>query len=151
MDPNRTELDLEKFGLSNDHYKVPSSLHGQKNVVSTPSIPKPSSLSSATDFTRNIIPGSPYSSIEQQQTTNINNPNGYSTILLNDFTQPLSIPTRLQSLNLINEAFRHFSTIEATLAAQRKQSQMTSSSINSYRSRLNSTTNNPTTKQQQQQ
>ncbi|CAF4780967.1 unnamed protein product [Rotaria sp. Silwood2] len=62
---------------------------------------------------------------------------------------PLSIPTRLQSLNLINEAFRRFSAIEATLAAQRKQSQMTSSSINSHRSRLNSTTNNSTTKQQQ--
>ncbi|CAF1059743.1 unnamed protein product [Rotaria sordida] len=150
-----TSDSTNRQGLSNGHHKVPSSLHGQKNVVSTPSTPKPPSLSSATDFTRNVIPGSPSSSIEQQQqqqlTTNINSPNGYSTTLPNDFTQPLSIPTRLQSLNLINEAFRRFSAIEATLAAQRKQSQMTSSSINSHRSRLNSTTNNTTTKQQQQQ
>ncbi|CAF2411040.1 unnamed protein product [Rotaria sp. Silwood2] len=145
-----THDSTNRQGLSNGHHKVPSSLHGQKNGVSTPSTPKPPSLSSATDFTRNVIPGSPSSSAEQQLTTNINSPNGYSTTLPNDFTQPLSIPTRLQSLNLINEAFRRFSAIEATLAAQRKQSQMTSSSINSHRSRLNSTTNNSTTKQQQQ-
>lgn len=55
------------------------------------------------------------------------------------------MPTRLQSLNLINEAFRRFSAIEATLAAQRKQSQMTSS-IHAHRSRLNSTATNATTK-----
>jgi hypothetical protein len=138
-------------GLINGHYKAPSSLHGLKNGASTPSTPKPPSLSSATDFARIVIPGSP-SSTEQQIPTNINSPNNYTTTLPNDFTQPLSVPTRLQSLNLINEAFRRFSAIEATLAAQRKQSQMTSSSINSHRSRLNSTTNaNSTTKQQQQQ
>ncbi|CAF0886993.1 unnamed protein product [Rotaria sp. Silwood1] len=147
-----THDSTNRNGLSNGHHKVPSSLHGQNNGVFTPSTPKPPSLYSVTDFTRNVIPGSPSSSTEQQQlTTNINSPNGYSTTLPNDFTQPLSIPTRLQSLNLINEAFRRFSAIEATLAAQRKQSQMTSSSINSHRSRLNSTTNNATTKQQQQQ
>lgn len=98
-----------------------------------------------------MIPGSPSSASEQQLPTNINSPTSYSTTLPQDFTQPLSIPTRLQSLNLINEAFRRFSAIEATLAAQRKQSQMTSSSINPHRSRLNSTTTNSTTKQQQQQ
>jgi hypothetical protein len=133
--------------LSNGHHKIPSSLHGHKNGVSSPSTPKPPSLSSATDFTRIVIPGSP--STEQQFSTNINSPNGYSATLPNDFTHPLSVPTRLQSLNLINEAFRRFSAIEATLAAQRKQSQMTSSSINSHRSRLNSTANNSATKQQQ--
>jgi len=137
------------LGFTNGHYKTPSSLHGHKNGVSTPSTPKPPSLSSATDFTRIVVPGSPSSSTEQQLPININSPNGYSTTLPSDFTQPLSVPTRLQSLNLINEAFRRFSAIEATLAAQRKQSQMTSSSINSHRSRLNSTTNNSTTKQQQ--
>jgi hypothetical protein len=141
--------DSTNRGLVNGHHKPPSSLHGHKNGVSTPSTPKPPSLSSATDFTRIVIPGSP--STEQQFSTNINSPNNYTTTTLpNDFTQPLSVPTRLQSLNLINEAFRRFSAIEATLAAQRKQSQMTSS-INSHRSRLNSTTNNSTTKQQQQQ
>ncbi|CAF1364625.1 unnamed protein product [Rotaria magnacalcarata] len=138
-------------GLSNGHHKVPSSLHGYKNGVTTPSTPKPPSLSSVTDFNRNTIPGSPSLSTEQPITTNINSPNGYTTTLPNDFTQPLSIPTRLQSLNLINEAFRRFSAIEATLAAQRKQSQMTSSSISSHRSRMNPTGNNSTTKQQQQQ
>ncbi|CAF1264651.1 unnamed protein product [Adineta steineri] len=138
-------------GLANGHYKAPSSLHGHINGISSPSTPKPPSLSSATDFTRIVVPGSPSSSTEQQLPTNINSPNGYSATLPNDFTQPLSVPTRLQSLNLINEAFRRFSAIEATLAAQRKQSQMTSSSINPHRSRLNSTTNNSTTKQQQQQ
>ncbi len=137
--------------MVNGHHKAPSSLHGHKNGVSTPSTPKPPSLSSATDFARIVIPGSPSSSIEQQLPTNINSPNTYPPTLPNDFTQPLSVPTRLQSLNLINEAFRRFSAIEATLAAQRKQSQMTSSSINSHRSRLNSNTNNSTTKQQQQQ
>ncbi|CAF3290366.1 unnamed protein product [Rotaria socialis] len=138
-------------GLSNGHHKVPSSLHGYKNGVTTPSTPKPPSLSSVTDFNRNTIPGSPSLSTEQPITTNINSPNGYTTTLPNDFTQPLSIPTRLQSLNLINEAFRRFSAIEATLAAQRKQSQMTSSSISSHRSRMNPAGNNSTTKQQQQQ
>jgi hypothetical protein len=133
--------------LFNGHHKVPSSLHGHKNGVSSPSTPKPPSLSSATDFTRIVIPGSP--STEQQFSTNINSPNGYATTLPNDFTHPLSVPTRLQSLNLINEAFRRFSAIEATLAAQRKQSQMTSSSINSHRSRLNSTATNSATKQPQ--
>jgi hypothetical protein len=132
--------------LINGLHKTPSSLHGHKNGISTPSTPKPPSLSSATDFNRIVIPGSPSS--EQQLPANINSPNGYPATLPNDFTQPLSVPTRLQSLNLINEAFRRFSAIEATLAAQRKQSQMTSS-INSHRSRLNSTTNNSTTKQQQ--
>jgi hypothetical protein len=136
--------------LINGHHKGPSSLHGHKNGISTPSTPKPPSLSSGTDFTRIVIPGSP-SATEQQTLTNINSPNNYTTTLPNDFTQSLSVPTRLQSLNLINEAFRRFSAIEATLAAQRKQSQMTSSSINSHRLRLNSTTNNSTTKQQQQQ
>ena len=116
----------------NGHHKTPSSLHGQK----TPSTPKPPSLSSATDYSRMNIPGSP--STEQQLPTNVNSPPG-------DFTQPLSVPTRLQSLNLINEAFRRFSAIKATLAAQRKQSQMTASM---HRARLNSTTNNTTTKQQ---
>ena len=140
------------LGLTNGHHKTPSSLHGHKNGVSTPSTPKPPSLSSATDFTRIVIPGSP-SATEQQLPANINSPSSYSTTLPNDFSQPLSVPTRLQSLNLINEAFRRFSAIEATLAAQRKQSQMTSS-IHAHRSRLNSTANNSTTtmttKQQQQ-
>jgi hypothetical protein len=136
--------------LINGHHKVPSSLHGHKNGVSTPSTPKPPSLSSTTDFARIVIPGSPSTSIEQQLPTNINSPNTYPPTLPNDFTQPLSVPTRLQSLNLINEAFRRFSAIEATLAAQRKQSQMTSSTINSHRSRLNSNTTNSTAKQQQQ-
>ena len=134
--------------MSNGYHKVSSSLHAHENGISTPSTPKPPSLSSATDFTRNIVPGSPSSTAEPQLSTNINTPNGYSTTLPNDFSQPLSVPTRLQSLNLINEAFRRFTAIEATLAAQRKQSQMTSSSINSHRLRLNSTTNISTTKQQ---
>lgn len=121
--------------IINGHHK-PSSLHGQqKNAIpTTPSTPKPPSLS--TDFTRTVIPGSP--------SDPTSNP------LANEFSQPLSIPTRLQSLNLINEAFRRFSAIEATLAAQRKQSQMTSSTINSHRSRINSTANNSTKQQQQQ-
>lgn len=135
--------------MVNGHFKGPSSSHGHKNGVSTPSTPKPPSLSSATDFARIVIPGSPSSTVEQQIPTNINSPNSYAPTLPNDFTQPLSVPTRLQSLNLINEAFRRFSAIEATLAAQRKQSQMTSSTINSHRSRLNSNTTNSTTKQQQ--
>ena len=59
----------------------------------------------------------------------------------NDFCQPLSNSIRLQSLKLINEAFRHFTAIESTLSMQRKQSQITSSSIYSNRSRFNSTTN----------
>jgi hypothetical protein len=142
----KTILILHFPGLSNGHHKTPSSLHGQKNGISTP---KPPSLSSATDFARIVIPGSPSSTTEQQLSTNINSPNNYPPTLPNDFTQPLSVPTRLQSLNLINEAFRRFSAIEATLAAQRKQSQMTSSTINSHRLRLNSTTTNSTTKQQQ--
>lgn len=141
--------DSTNRNLVNGHHKPPSSLHGsQKNGVTTPSTPKPPSLSTANDFTRIVIPGSP--STEQPISTNIHSPNTYSTTLPNDFTQSLSVPTRLQSLNLINEAFRRFSAIEATLAAQRKQSQMTSSTINSHRSRLNSTTNTSTTKQQQQ-
>jgi hypothetical protein len=144
------KLNLSFFsGIINGHHKAPSSLHGHKNGVTTPSTPKPPSLSSATDFTRIVIPGSPSSSTEQQLPANINSPTNYSTTLPNDFTQPLSIPTRLQSLNLINEAFRRFSAIEATLAAQRKQSQMTSS-INSHRSRLNSTANNSSSTKQQQ-
>ncbi len=149
---NSSSLFIEFFfpGLINGHHKVPSSLHGHKNGVSTPSTPKPPSLSSTTDFARIVIPGSPSTSIEQQLPTNINSPNTYPPTLPNDFTQPLSVPTRLQSLNLINEAFRRFSAIEATLAAQRKQSQMTSSTINSHRSRLNSNTTNSTAKQQQQ-
>ena len=134
---------LTFLGLTNGHHKTPSSIHGHKNGVSTPSTPKPPSLSSATDFTRIVIPGSP-SSTEQQLPTSVNSPSSYSTTLPNDFSQPLSVPTRLQSLNLINEAFRRFSAIEATLAAQRKQSQMTSS-IHAHRSRLNSTANNSTT------
>ena len=134
----------------NGHHKAPSSIHGQKNGVSTPSTPKPPSLSTATDLARIVIPGSPSSASEQQLPTNINSPTtSYCPSLPQDFTQPLSIPTRLQSLNLINEAFRRFSAIEATLAAQRKQSQMTSSSIHSHRSRLNSTATNSTTKQAQ--
>lgn len=136
--------------LSNGHHKLPLSLHGHKNGVSTPSTPKPPSLSSTTDFNRNIIPGSPSVPTEQPITANINSPNGYTTTLPNDFTQPLSIPTRLQSLNLINEAFRRFSAIEATLAAQRKQSQMTSSTINSHRSRINPASTSSATKQQPQ-
>lgn len=111
------------LGFTNGHHKTPSSVHGHKNGVSTPSTPKPPSLSSTTDFTRIVIPGSP-SSTEQQLPTSINSPTSYSTTVPNDFSQPLSVPTRLQSLNLINEAFRRFSAIEATLAAQRKQSQM---------------------------
>lgn len=143
---------LKKFllffvALINGHHKAPSSIHGQKNGVSTPSTPKPPSLSSATDLARIVIPGSPSSASEQQLPTNINSPTSYCPSLPQDFTQPLSIPTRLQSLNLINEAFRRFSAIEATLAAQRKQSQMTSSTIHSHRSRLNSTNTNSTTKQ----
>ena len=141
--------EIHFLGLTNGHYKVPSSLHGHMNGISSPSTPKPPSLSSATDFTRIVIPGSPSSTTEQQLPTNINSPTSYSATLPNDFTQPLSVPTRLQSLNLINEAFRRFSAIEATLAAQRKQSQMTTSSMNSHRLRLNSTTNNSTTKQAQ--
>ena len=137
-----THDSTNRQGGMNGHHKAPSSLHGHKNGVTAPSTPKPPSLSSVTDFSRIIIPGSP--STEQQLPPNINSPNPYS----NDFTQPLSVPTRLQSLNLINEAFRRFSAIEATLAAQRKQSQMTSSTINSHRSRLNSTANTSTTKQQ---
>ncbi|UJR21182.1 hypothetical protein I4U23_024280 [Adineta vaga] len=146
-----THDSMQRQGLTNGHCKAPSSLHGHTNGISTPSTPKPPSLSSATDFTRIVVPGSPSSSTEQQLPTNINSPTNYSATLPNDFTQPLSMPTRLQSLNLINEAFRRFSAIEATLAAQRKQSQMTSSSINSHRLRLNSTTNNSATKQAQTQ
>jgi hypothetical protein len=116
--------------------------------VTAPSTPKPPVLSSTTEFTRIVIPGSP--STEQQLPINVNSPNNYLATLPNDFSQPLSVPTRLQSLNLINEAFRRFSAIEATLAAQRKQSQMTSS-IHAHRSRLNSTTNNNSTTRQQQQ
>ncbi|CAF0772442.1 unnamed protein product [Adineta steineri] len=55
-----------------------------------------------------------------------------------DFYQPISNTTRLQSLKLINEAFRRFSTIESTLSTQRKRSQMTTS-ITANRSRFNST------------
>ena len=148
----RRNFDLILFsiilGLNNGYFKVPSSLHGQKNGVSTPSTPKPPALSSATDFTRIVIPGSPSSTNEQQLPMNVNSPTNYSTTIATDFSQPLSVPTRLQSLNLINEAFRRFSAIEATLAAQRKQSQMTSS-IHAQRSRINSTANSSTTKSAQ--
>jgi len=56
----------------------------------------------------------------------------------NDFYQPLSNSTRLQSLKLINDALRRFNAIESNLSTQRKRSQMTSS-ITSPRSRFNST------------
>ncbi|CAF0817307.1 unnamed protein product [Rotaria sp. Silwood1] len=58
----------------------------------------------------------------------------------NDFYQPLSNSTRLESLKLINEAFQRFTKLESTLLAQRKQSQMTTS-IYSNRSRFNTPTN----------
>ncbi|CAF3980576.1 unnamed protein product [Rotaria sp. Silwood1] len=58
----------------------------------------------------------------------------------NDFYQPLSNSTRLESLKLINEAFQRFTKLESTLLAQRKQSQMTTS-ISSNRSRFNTPTN----------
>ncbi|CAF2341613.1 unnamed protein product [Rotaria sp. Silwood2] len=57
----------------------------------------------------------------------------------NDFYQPLSNSTRLESLKLINEAFRRFATLESTLLEQRKQSQITTT-IHSTRSRFNTTT-----------
>lgn len=53
-----------------------------------------------------------------------------------EFSHPLSNSTRLESLKLINEAFRRFANIETTLTNQRKHSQMTTSN----RSRYNSTT-----------
>ncbi|CAF1031017.1 unnamed protein product [Adineta ricciae] len=58
-----------------------------------------------------------------------------------DSYQAISNPTRLQSLKLINEAFRRFSSIESTLSVQRKRSQM-ATPIAANRSRFNSTASN---------
>jgi hypothetical protein len=57
------------------------------------------------------------SSISKQRTGDLLISNG------NDSSQPLSNSTRLESLKLITEAFRRFTTIETTLSKQRKQSQ----------------------------
>jgi hypothetical protein len=74
-----------------------------------------------------------------------------SSSSLNDYKNSLSSPknktttpvdlqlsntTRLESLKLINEAFRRFTNLESTLSTQRKQSQ-TTSTINSNRSKYN--------------
>jgi hypothetical protein len=98
--------------LTNGDPNLPSISHEHKN-----------SLSSTADSMHNIP-----SSIDSQLSK------------VHDFSQPISNSTRLESLKLITEAFRRFSTIESTLSAQRKQSQMTTS-INPPRSRFNSTTN----------
>ncbi|CAF0738270.1 unnamed protein product [Rotaria sordida] len=95
-------------------------LDDQKPDLSTS---KPPLISITTDLNRTIS-----TSIDSQ------------LIKGNDFYQPVSNSTRLESLKLIGEAFRRFTTLESTLLAQRKQSQMTTST-HSTRSRFNSTTN----------
>jgi hypothetical protein len=96
------------------------SSYDRKHSIST-------SKPTATDLTRIVLSPDASPSLTKSQSAKGN-----------DFNQPLSNSTRLQSLNLINEAFRCFSAIESTLSNQRRQSQVTSL-INPNRSRFNST------------
>lgn len=68
---------------------------------------------------------------------NVTTPSDSQLLMSNDYYRPLSNPTRLESLKLINEALRRFTALETTLLTQRKQSQMTNS-MYMTRSRFNS-------------
>ncbi|CAF2009990.1 unnamed protein product [Rotaria magnacalcarata] len=116
--------DVRKDSLKCD-LTLSSLPHDQQNNLSTP---KPPILSTTTDLNHIIS-----TSTDPQ------------LIKGNDYYQPLSNSTRLESLKLINEALRRFTALESTLLTQRKQSQITPS-IYSTRSRFNSTTISPYSK-----
>lgn len=92
-----------------------------------------------TKYLKNSLVFIDLSNGESNLSTSVTNPSIYKARTLTTTDVQLSNTTRLESLKLINEAFRRFSNIESTLSTQRKQSQ-TSSSITSNRSRYNSST-----------
>ncbi|CAF0745533.1 unnamed protein product [Didymodactylos carnosus] len=90
--------------------------YSSKKPLTTPSMIN-------TEFTKIVIPtsfsSSKISNVSSQTDGSSGSTNGG---LFGDISTPITISTRIHALNMISEAFRRFTAIEATLAAQRKAS-----------------------------
>ncbi|CAF1057120.1 unnamed protein product [Didymodactylos carnosus] len=125
LDMTKAEMGVQLKQQVNgqQQFKSNTTSLSSNNKNGFPSKKSPSSSVINTEFTKIAIPtslSSKLSNVSSQTDSNGGTTNGG---LYADISTPVTIGTRIHALNMISEAFRRFSAIEATLAAQRKASQ----------------------------